>query len=294
MDPRERDRVEEALRLRTQQLEAANRELAHASHRKSEFVANISHEMRTPLNSIIGFAELLLREEAGGLSGRQQRFISHIHRSGQHLLRLINDILDLSKVEAGKLVLQCEPLATSELLEEVVVMARGLAAKKAQHVEAEIPPELPTLRADPVRFKQICFNLLSNAMKFTPEGGRITLRCRVVDSSTGRAGESQTGSSQSTARPLDRSTPYLEISISDTGVGIRPEDLPRLFQEFVQLETTRAQRHEGTGLGLALTKRLVELHGGRIRAQSAGEGTGSTFQIELPLAPPSAPGEPDA
>jgi signal transduction histidine kinase len=152
-------------------------------------------------------------------------------------------------------------------LEDILVIGRALAQKKAQTVEAEIEADLPALRADPVRFKQILFNLLSNAVKFTPDTGRIGL-----------------AASRSAA---DRT--LLEIRVTDTGVGIKAEDLPRLFQDFVQLETTQAQKHEGTGLGLALTKRLVEMHGGRIRAESEGEGKGSTFTVLLPFGGPQGP-----
>jgi signal transduction histidine kinase len=263
--------LEQRVQERTAELEGANRSLAVASQHKSEFLANMSHEIRTPLNSIIGFSELLLNEGGDSLSARQQRFLSHIHRSGQHLLQLISDILDLTKVEAGKLVLRPEPLPTVQALEDILIIARGLASKKAQHVCAEVPPDLPCVCADPVRFRQICFNLLSNAVKFTPAGGTISLRAASV-MGPGDRGEVE--------------EPLLEISVSDTGVGIRAEDLPKLFGGFVQLDTTRAQRHEGTGLGLALSRRLVELHGGRIFAASAGVGHGSTFRVLLPLRGP--------
>jgi signal transduction histidine kinase len=261
--------LERRVAERTRELERANRDLLAASHNKSEFLANMSHEIRTPLNSIIGFSELLLDGGPGPLNPRQQRFLSNIHRSGQHLLQLINDILDLSKVEAGKIALRLEPVQTAEALEEVLVVARGLAGQKAQRLQADVPTDLPPLRADPVRFKQICLNLLSNAVKFTPERGAITLAVR-----------------RRLQPPASALPDCVEICVRDTGIGIRREDLPKLFGEFVQLETTRAQRHEGTGLGLALTKRLVELHGGQIQASSAGEGSGSTFQVTLPVSGP--------
>ena len=253
---------------RTRDLQAANtrlqeamRRAEEASRHKSEFLANMSHELRTPLNSIIGFSEFLQQQTAGPLNAKQTRYVGHIHQSGQHLLQLINDILDLSKVEAGKFILEPEPLDLAATLEDILVIARGLAHQKAQTIEAEVAPDLPPLRADPVRFKQICFNLLSNAIKFTPEQGRITLAARQAP----EAGD------------------CLELRVTDTGIGIRADDLPRLFQEFVQLEAAATKRHEGTGLGLALTKRLVELHGGRISAASEGEGRGSTFTVVLPF-----------
>jgi signal transduction histidine kinase len=275
-----------ALESRTRELNAANvqleqamQQVAEGSRHTSEFLANMSHEIRTPLNSIIGFSELLQDQLAGTLSEKHARFLTHIYKSGKHLLSLINDILDLSKVEAGKLTLQPEPLHVASTLEDILFIGRGLAHRKAQTVETKLEPNLPPLHADPVRFKQILYNLLSNAVKFTPDGGRITVRAYapggVGDGETGGMGERESGRSGDATQ--------LAIEITDTGAGIRAEDLPRLFREFAQLETTRAQRHEGTGLGLALTKRLVELHGGRVWAESEGEGRGSAFTVLLPF-----------
>ncbi len=272
---------------RTRELQEAMRQIEEASRHKSEFLASMSHELRTPLNSILGFSELLKEQSIGPLNERQARYVGHIHQSGAHLLQLISDILDLAKVEAGKIVLQPEPLPVAPVLEDILVIGRGLANKKAQDVKAEIEPNLHPLQADPVRFKQICFNLLSNAVKFTPEHGTITVRVRSVN---GQADLHTTAD----RRPQTEAVPgppsavrWLELTVRDTGIGIRAEDLGRLFQEFVQLESTQAQRHEGTGLGLALTKRLVELHGGRIWAESEGEGRGSTFTVVLPFNGPA-------
>ncbi|HEU5395195.1 MAG TPA: ATP-binding protein, partial [Candidatus Methylomirabilis sp.] len=172
--------------------------------------------------------------------------------------------LDLAKVEAGRFVLEPEAMDLAATLEDILVIARGLAHQKAQQIEVQIEPSLAPLRADPVRFKQICFNLLSNAVKFTPEQGRIIVA----------------------ARRAPEGGDWLELRVTDTGTGINAEELPRLFQEFVQLEAAATKRHEGTGLGLALTKRLVELHGGQIRAESAGLGQGSTFTVLLPFGGP--------
>ncbi len=243
------------------------RQIEEASRHKSEFLANMSHELRTPLSSIIGFAELLLGNGYGPLTERQARFLWNIRQSGDHLLQLINDILDLSKVEAGKLTLESQPLEVAEALEDILVVGRGLASKEGQTVDTQIAPGLPPIWADPIRFKQICFNLLSNAVKFTPQGGHVTVSVRELPGPI----------------PSDQAS-CVEFRVTDTGIGIRAEDLPRLFREFVQLEATATKRHEGTGLGLALTKSLVELHGGRIWAESAGEGQGSTFTVLLPLA----------
>jgi signal transduction histidine kinase/putative methionine-R-sulfoxide reductase with GAF domain len=326
--------LEAKVEERTKELQVANlnlqeatRQADEASRHKSEFLANMSHEIRTPLNAVIGFSELLREQRVGALNEKQIRYISHIWNGGKHLLQLINDILDLSKVEAGKFVLQPEPLPVAATLEDILVIARGLANKKAQEIQADIAPDLPPLNADPVRFKQILFNLLSNAVKFTPEHGTITLRAYQKAEGREQKAESRgqkaegseqkaegreqkaegseqkaegreqkaEGSGQTSGElpPLPTAEcplptaycllPSLVIEVTDTGVGIKPEDMPRLFQEFVQLETTQAQRHEGTGLGLALTKRLVELHGGRIWATSGGEGCGSTFTVLLPF-----------
>jgi signal transduction histidine kinase len=284
--------LEVRVQKRTQELASVNEQLQAASRHKSEFLANMSHELRTPLNSILGFAQILMEQTGITLSPKQMRFLTHIYNSGQHLLQLINDILDLSKVEAGKFVLQPERLPVAETLEDILVIARGLANKKGQTIRPEIARDLPWLYADPVRFKQILFNLLSNAVKFTPERGTITIRAQRVpaiadcglrnaDWGTGsEAGHSAIRTPQSEMRD------FLEIAVTDTGIGIKAEDLPRLFQEFVQLGGAKSQ--EGTGLGLALTKRLVEMHGGRIWAESLGEGLGSTFTVVLPFAGPTA------
>jgi PAS domain S-box-containing protein len=284
--------LEQRVQERTRELEAVNRELQEVSRHKSEFLANMSHELRTPLNSIIGFAEVLQDPTISPLTEKQARFLGHIHQAGRHLLELISDILDLSKVEAGKLTLQPQSLSVAITLEDVLVPARDLAGKKAQHLVSDIEADLPPLQADPVRFKQICSNLLSNALKFTPKDGTIWLTAKQVtgNQSPGAEGPrsrgAEDGKEGSPAPPHLSSSAqetWLEITVRDTGIGIKPEDLPRLFQEFVQLESVETKRHEGTGLGLALTKRLVELHGGRISAASDGEGRGSTFTVLLPF-----------
>lgn len=277
--------LEERVRERTRALEEASRH-------KSEFLANMSHELRTPLNSIIGFAEFLQEQRVGPLNEKQARYLGHIRASGKHLVQIIGDILDLAKAEAGRIVLQPESLSVATTLEDILVTTRGLAHQKNQIVEADIQPDLPPLWADPIRFKQILFNLLNNAVKFTPNGGRITLTARRVSASQSMGAEEQgsRGAEEPSPPPPSPSAPlpFLEIRVSDTGIGIKTEDLPRLFQQFVQLEATATKHHEGTGLGLALAKRLVELHGGRIWAQSAGEGQGSTFTVILPFTFPGS------
>lgn len=275
--------------LRRLEAEARDRQRAEdLSRAKSAFIASMSHELRTPLNSILGFAQLLQEQARGGLSDQQLRYVTIIRNSGQHLLQLIGDILDLSKFEVGKLTLQLSPLPVARVLEDILAIARGLANQKNQIIEATVAPDLPPLVADLLRVKQILFNLLSNAVKFTPTGGRITVAVRQQGNGDSRV----LPEAHPPQPPAFSAGEWLELTVTDTGVGIRPADLPRLFQEFVQLETTQAQAHEGTGLGLALTKRLVELHGGSIWAESHGAGQGSTFRIHLPCNGPETPDEP--
>ena len=270
------DRVQE----RTQELESSNRQLEAASRYKSEFLSNMSHEFRTPLNSIIGFSEILGDQTFGPLTEKQARYAQNVLSSGRHLLSLINDLLDLAKIEAGKIVFRPEPFECREAVHAAVTEIRPQADRQYLDLDLQVDEAPPTLTADPVRFKQILLNLLSNAVKFTPDGGRITVAVRRV-SSVDR--EALSVDPQS-LHPED----LVEIVVADTGIGIKPDDLSRLFQEFVRLETNTSavQRATGTGLGLALTKRLVELHGGTIAAASEGEGRGSTFTVRLPLSLP--------
>jgi signal transduction histidine kinase/DNA-binding response OmpR family regulator len=244
------------------ELEEQERQIVVASQHKSQFLANMSHELRTPLNSIIGFSEVLLDESLGELtSDERQEFLGNILSSGRHLLMLINNILDLSKIEAGRLELQPEEFSMAEVITEALNTVKPLAAKKQITVEVVIDPALNTLLADRGKVKQILYNLLSNAIKFTPENRQVGVRA-----SWGR-GE-------------------ISCAVWDTGIGIKQEDQERIFEEFHQLEATAARQYEGTGLGLALTKKLVELHGGRIWVQSA-LGEGSTFGFTLPVVEPS-------
>jgi signal transduction histidine kinase len=261
--------LETTVATRTEELRATNVQLQQAlvgaeeaSRSKTRFLAAMSHELRTPLNAIIGFSELLEDQQFGLLNAKQQRYVSHVHASGRHLLNLINDILDLAKVEADRLSLEPMPFALPEILRAAIESFRPQAEAKGIAFQLSLEACPATLVADPLRFKQIILNLLSNAAKFTLEGGTVTVSARPRSSDAGRA---------------------VEIIVQDTGIGIRAEDLPKLFQEFTQLDASLARRHEGTGLGLALTKKLVELHDGAIHAHSPGEGQGSTFTIILPL-----------
>ena len=237
----------------------ANALLARADAAKSEFLANMSHELRTPLNAIIGFSELLLERVVGELNPKQEEYEKDVLSSGRHLLSLINDILDLSKVEAGKMDLEISTFSLTEAIESGVMMIRERASRHAIELHTDLAEESATIEADERKVKQIVFNLLSNAVKYTPDGGRIDVAAHAVD------GE-------------------MRLVVKDSGIGISPDDQKRIFEEFRQAKGGGARNQEGTGLGLTLTKRLVELHGGRIWVESA-VGQGSAFTVALPFHP---------
>ena len=230
-------------------------ELETASRHKSEFLANMSHELRTPLNAIIGFSQLLRQQLFGPINEKQEEYVDDILSSGNHLLSLINDVLDLSKVEAGQVELEVADFSLREALQRGVVMLRERATQNGVRVELEQAPGIDIVRGDERRVRQVVFNLLSNAVKFTPSGGSVVVATERID------GE-------------------VQVSVADTGPGIAPVDRERIFEEFQQTEVGVQQR-EGTGLGLALSRRLVELHGGRIWVESE-PGHGSRFVFTLP------------
>ena len=243
-----------------EQLQKAKEAAETATRTKSEFLANMSHELRTPLNAIIGFSEILWDQTFGELNEKQTKYINNVLVSGRHLLQLINDILDLSKVEAGRMELELSRVNIKDLLANSLIMIKEKALKHGIKLDSHISQELMDLEisADERKLKQIMFNLLSNAVKFTPDGGVITTTVR-------REGKD------------------LITSVADSGIGIKPEDQERVFGEFEQLDSKYARQQQGTGLGLALTRRLVELHGGRIWVESKGEGKGSTFTFVIPI-----------
>lgn len=284
-----RDRLEGAVEERTRQLLEAKQQAEEASRHKSLFLSNMSHELRTPLNSIIGFASLLQDPIVSSLPEKELQLMRHISTSGEHLLALINDLLDISKVEAGKLILQPQAFPLGEAIEAAVYTFRPQAAQKQQDLGLSMDHDMPIIKADPIRFKQILYNLLSNAVKFTPVGGRIKVAARIAPG----VGHQKAGSNDVDPLHPIPCTQYpgecVEIAVSDTGIGIRCEDLSKLFQLFTQLEPTLTKQFQGTGLGLALTKQLVELHGGTIGAASEGPGRGSTFTVRLPLPSPERP-----
>jgi PAS domain S-box-containing protein len=258
----------------------ALRELETASRMKSEFLANMSHELRTPLNAIIGFSEVLKDGLIGELTEPQRRFIGDIFGSGTHLLSLINDILDLSKVEAGKMELEIEPMYVSSLLANGLSIIREKAAARQirLHMNAN---ELGFIEADARKVKQIVYNLLSNAVKFTNQSGRVTLHARYVPRATvGRLSGSRSGR----VFPLADNgfAEFLEVGVTDTGIGISPEGLEQLFTPFHQIDSGLARKFEGTGLGLAMVKLLAELHGGSVSVESA-VNEGSCFTVWLPV-----------
>jgi signal transduction histidine kinase len=255
--------LEQQVAQRTRELGEAFTQLESASQHKSEFLANMSHELRTPLNAIIGFSEVLLERMFGEINAKQKEYLQDILSSGRHLLSLINDILDISKVEAGRMELEPGPIDLRFVLQNTVSLIRERATRLGISVAMELDQSVGAIEADERRVKQILFNLLSNALKFTPAGGRVTLTAARIDDA-------------------------VQISVRDTGIGIRGEDQDRIFEEFQQAGPGKAV--EGTGLGLALAKRFVEMHGGRIWLESV-VGSGSAFMFTLPLHQPAENGE---
>jgi two-component system, NtrC family, sensor kinase len=238
------------------EIEDKSRQLETASRHKSEFLANMSHELRTPLNAIIGFSEVLSEKMFGEINEKQAEYLGDILQSGQHLLSLINDILDLSKIEAGRMELELSDFDLPGTIENTLTLVRERAVRRGIALERSVDARLGTIRADERKVKQVLLNLLSNALKFTPEGGKIDVRAAVNDG-------------------------VAEISVTDTGIGIAPEDQDSVFEEFRQVGTA-SKKVEGTGLGLAISRKFIELHGGRIWCNSQ-VGSGSTFAFTLPL-----------
>ena len=250
----------------------AKRNAEAANLAKSEFLANMSHELRTPLNHIIGFTELILAKNFGDLNDTQEEYLKDVHFSSTHLLSLINDILDLSKVEAGKMALESSTVDIVGLLKNSMMMIKEKAMRHSIKLKLEVNGISETIVADERKLKQIIYNLLSNAVKFTPDGGEIRMVAQKANSDDGNGVEIET--------PLLDN--FIEIAVQDTGAGIKIEDLDRIFDPFEQAESSANKKYQGTGLGLALTRSLVELHGGKIWVQSSGEGRGSSFHFVIP------------
>lgn len=296
--------LEQEVKLRTQELEDANIELQAlnkeieerrkeaeeakqqadvANRAKSDFLANMSHELRTPLNSVIGFAEILQRNIAGELNEVQKENVGYILGSGRHLLSLINDILDLSKVEAGKLELELNRFQIKDILNASIIMLREKAYKHNITMDLQIAPDADIeIEADMRKLKQIMFNLLSNAVKFTPDGGSVSVRARRIQDAGYMIQDKE-----KTERDMHRASgimhpDFVEVSVTDTGIGIKPEDMEKIFTPFQQIESVYTKKYEGTGLGLSLAKKLVELHGGSIWVESEF-GKGSVFTFVIPI-----------
>ena len=241
-----------------EQVSALNVEIRAASEAKSQFLANMSHEFRTPLNAIIGFTEVLQDQIPGPVNAEQLEYLGDIHSAGQLLLRLINDVLDIAKIEAGHMELFYETFPVAQVIRDAITTLRPAAEKKGLWMQWNLPPDLGLITADQIRLKQILYNLISNAVKFTETGG-VTVSASIEED-------------------------HLHLMVTDTGIGIRPEDQERMFIEFSQLNSTHGRKYEGTGLGLALSKRLAEAHKGRIWLESE-LNKGSTFHVRLPLRP---------
>jgi PAS domain S-box-containing protein len=254
-DRTDRRRIEMALHDK-------NVEMQRAIQAKDQFLANMSHELRTPLNGIIGFAEFLADEKPGALNAKQKEYLEDILHSGKHLLHVINDVLDLAKVDAGKMELRPQRFSLRKAIDDVLAAVEMAAAKKRLKIDIYVASDLQEVTLDQKRFKQVLYNLFSNAVKFTDEDGQA----RVVATRT--------------------DPDQFRLIVSDTGIGIRPQNLCRLFKEFEQIDPDR-RRDQGTGLGLALTKKIVQLHGGNIEVQSEF-GNGTTFTVTLPLSLPPA------
>jgi signal transduction histidine kinase len=264
------------IRAQEQSIKESDRErrriLEGANKAKSDFLASMSHELRTPLNAVLGFSQVLQEQNFGPLNGKQQEYVLDILESGNHLLGLINDILDLSKVEAGKMELELSPVVVGDLLTGSLVMIKEKALTHGVALLTDIPEELShfVMLADERKFKQILFNLLSNASKFTPDGGAITLSARRQAAGKGEV---------------------IQVSVKDEGIGIAPENQGKVFESFFQVSGSLTRRAPGTGLGLPLAMSFVKLHGGRMWVESEGEGKGSQFYFTLPVQPEQVKGE---
>lgn len=291
-----RHHLEDEVAKRTQELvetnsnlEQANEEMVVAKRTaelankaKSDFLANMSHELRTPLNHIIGFTELVIDKNFGDLNEAQEEYLNDVLISSRHLLSLINDILDLSKVEAGKIGLQPSRIDLKNLLENSLTMVKEKAIRHGLRIGIDINGIPDVITADERKMKQIIYNLLSNSVKFTSDGGQITVTAQMTNGDTLRSRLEGNGLSPLSSESTDNNGDWVLLSVKDTGIGIKPEELSRIFKPFEQVENSKSRRYQGTGLGLTLVKKMVELHGGRIWAESEGLGKGASFVFAIP------------
>jgi two-component system CheB/CheR fusion protein len=257
-DITERRKIEKGLEKAHAELQGLAAELKRATRAKSEFLANMSHELRTPLNSINGFSEILYDETFGSLNDKQKKYVEYVLSSGKHLLLLINQILDMSKVEAGKMKLALSDLPMKSLLNDISLLVADMVSRKKLKMVLEIAQDLPNIEGDELKVKEILYNLLSNAVKFTPEGGKIGMWAKRADSK-------------------------IEIEVWDTGTGIAAENMGKIFEGFFRVDTPYSRVTEGTGLGLPLSKKLVELHGGEFSVASEGLSKGTQVRFTLPI-----------
>jgi signal transduction histidine kinase len=278
-------RNRDQLRRQNEELRLALRKASESDRLKSEFLANMSHELRTPLNAIIGFSELLEYQYPEKLDRSQKEYVSDINASGKHLLSIINDVLDISKVESGKMLMELTDVHLPTLLDDSLVMFKEKAAKHGVQLTTAISECPEAIRADELRLRQIIYNLLSNAIKFTPDGGAVILSARHLT----RINDqwiADNGQLAFLPVPVGHERIYFErivdITVTDTGIGVKEEDLERIFKPFEQGDGSISRRYQGTGLGLSLAKRFVELHGGYICVESMGENKGSSFHCVIP------------
>jgi two-component system CheB/CheR fusion protein len=257
-DITERKETENVMGKAHEELEALATELKRVAQVKTEFLANMSHELRTPLNSINGFSEVLYDETFGPLNVKQKQYVNNVLTSGKHLLLLINQILDMAKIEAGKVKLTLSFLQMKSLLNEISLLVADMVSKKKIEMVLEIAEDMPNIEADELKVREIIYNLLSNAVKYTPEGGKIGIRAKKADSE-------------------------IEVVVWDTGVGIASENMEKIFEGFFRVDTPYSRVTEGTGLGLPLSKKLVELHGGKLSVESEGLDKGTSVRFTLPI-----------
>jgi two-component system CheB/CheR fusion protein len=257
-DITDRREIETGLEKAHEELKALAAELKRTARVKSEFLANMSHELRTPLNSINGFSEVLYDETFGPLNEKQKQYVNNVLTSGKHLLLLINQILDMAKVEAGKMKLSLSNLPMKTLLNDISMLVADMVSKKKIEMVLEIAADTPNIEADELKVKEIIYNLLSNAVKFTPDGGKIGMRSKKIGSE-------------------------IEVVVWDTGVGIATENMGKIFEGFFRVDTPYSRVTEGTGLGLPLSRKLVELHGGKLSVESAGLNKGTSVRFTLPI-----------
>jgi signal transduction histidine kinase len=291
-----RDHLEDEVASRTQELVETNKNLEvavhdqmeakraaeHANKAKSDFLANMSHELRTPLNHIIGFTELVVDKNFGELNEAQEEYLNDVLDSSRHLLSLINDILDLSKVEAGKTTFEPSLINLKLLLENSLTMVKEKAMKHGIQLFVEIKKTPDLMAADERKMKQVIYNLLANSVKFTPDGGQVQVVADMADDETVNSQLKNNGFAEIGSDSINENG-WVLISVKDTGIGLAPVDINRIFSPFEQVESSKSRKYQGTGLGLSLVKKMVELHGGRIWAESDGVDKGTTVSFAIPM-----------